>query len=215
MKSGHNSRNELWIPGLIILAGLAFRLWLFSWPLERQIGAFVADDAFYYTQIAHNILAGSGPTFDGQIATNGFHPLWMMCCVFFQIVAGPDPESVLRLMLLSCAFLSALSAVFLLHLCRRFVAPGCRWAAWLACLYWAANPFIAFTEMMGVEAPLALVFTLAAVTAFEHWNKSNSVRTLVLCGVLTGLAFLSRTDTGLLGLIFAAAILMKKRRRRF
>ncbi len=210
MNFGDKKRKQvLAVAVCIIFAGFVFRLWVVSWPLEKQIGTFVADDAFYYSEIARNILAGNGPTFDGEIATNGFHPLWMVFCVGFQAVAGPDPESVLRLMLVFCAILSFICALLLLELCRRFVVPESTWGLWLVSLYCAANPFVIFTELMGVEGPLALAAVLAAVLAFEHWKKNPSAATLVITGIFAGLAFLARTDAGLFGLILAAAILFR------
>ena len=45
--------------------------------IEHIVLRCTSDDAFYYFRIAHNIATGRGVTFDGEILTNGFHPLWM------------------------------------------------------------------------------------------------------------------------------------------
>ena len=42
--------------------------------------SWFADDAFYYLEPANRIVAGQGSTFDGSALTNGYHPLWMLCC---------------------------------------------------------------------------------------------------------------------------------------
>ncbi|HTQ02432.1 MAG TPA: hypothetical protein VMI54_01205 [Polyangiaceae bacterium] len=39
---------------------------------------YAAADTFYYLTIARNMARHGVPSFDGQHATNGFHPLWML-----------------------------------------------------------------------------------------------------------------------------------------
>ena len=41
---------------------------------------FVADDSYFYLQIAQNIVVGHGSTFNQVTSTNGYHPLWMLFC---------------------------------------------------------------------------------------------------------------------------------------
>ena len=51
----------------------------------------VPDDAFYYFQIARNILDGKGSTFDGIYPTNGYHPLWMLVLLpIAALIHNPD-----------------------------------------------------------------------------------------------------------------------------
>lgn len=47
--------------------------------LERNVAALMIDDGFYYHRIAENLASGKGSTFDGIHATNGYHPLWLLC----------------------------------------------------------------------------------------------------------------------------------------
>ena len=39
---------------------------------------YSSDDGFLYFQVARNLAAGHGFTFDGINPTNGFHPLWLL-----------------------------------------------------------------------------------------------------------------------------------------
>jgi len=49
------------------------------------------DDEFYYFQIARNVAAGQGFTFDGVHETNGFQPLWLFLLVpVFGLAPGDD-----------------------------------------------------------------------------------------------------------------------------
>ena len=56
-------------------AGIAFAV---SGPNHFEL---IADDAYYYLKVAHNIATGAGSTFNGIDRTNGYHPLWMAVCV--------------------------------------------------------------------------------------------------------------------------------------
>lgn len=48
---------------------------------------YAEDDFFYYLKIADQILAGHGITFDGEHATNGFHPLWLAVILAVRTMA--------------------------------------------------------------------------------------------------------------------------------
>ncbi len=47
---------------------------------------FPADDGFFYPQIAFNIVHAKGSYFNDLYLTNGYHPLWMACCVFAELI---------------------------------------------------------------------------------------------------------------------------------
>ncbi len=50
---------------------------------------FMADDAFYYFQVARKVAAGLGSTFDGVHVTNGYHPLWLLISTLaFKLAPG-------------------------------------------------------------------------------------------------------------------------------
>ena len=58
-------------------------------PIPIIIDHILYDDCFYYLKVAQNIFLGKGVTFDGEEATNGFHPLWMIASILTQIIATP------------------------------------------------------------------------------------------------------------------------------
>jgi hypothetical protein len=45
---------------------------------ERRAIGYVAADFFYYGVVAEHIATSGLPSFDGEHATNGFHPLWQL-----------------------------------------------------------------------------------------------------------------------------------------
>lgn len=58
------------------------------------------DDAFYYLGVARSIAEGHGSTFAGSIATNGYHPLWLLILVPVTAVVRDPDWLVLSLILL-------------------------------------------------------------------------------------------------------------------
>ncbi len=199
METGERAKRwETRVALAIAAAGTLWRLWLAQGPIDRLVATFVADDAFYYTQIARNWLAGHGPTFDGVAATNGFHPLWMLVSAIAQLVAGPDPESVLRVLLVVSALCSFGTMALVIRWAARRIAPDAPIAAPLAAAFLAFNPFVVGTDLMGVEAPLAAFCGLLALTAQDAFIRAPRAGLAVATGAACGLAFLARTDLGLL-----------------
>ncbi len=76
------SRNALFALFIVgILAYGATLAWhrLTSFDLVNLIFGDVADDAFYYFQIAYHLSEGRFSTFDGGVTrTNGYHPFWLL-----------------------------------------------------------------------------------------------------------------------------------------
>src|SRR5260370_39060918 len=75
------------------LAG--FLLWILMKPFRMgaDLLPYVQADFYYSLQIAQNLAAGHRSTFDGLVATNGYHPLWLLLlstgCFFFTILHRP------------------------------------------------------------------------------------------------------------------------------
>ncbi len=193
----------------IAAAGTLWRFVLASGPLDRLVSTFVADDAFYYTQIARNWLAGHGPTFDGVATTNGFHPLWMVVSVFAQLVAGPDPEVVLRVLLAVSALCSFGTMALVIWWIDRRISPDAQVAAPVATVFLAFNPFLVGIDLMGVEAPLAALCGIVALTAHDAFVRAPRGNFAVAAGVACGFAFLARTDLGLLALLVGLDIVRR------
>ena len=63
----------------ILAYGAGFAWYMLSrFDLINLIRDVIADDAFYYFQIASNLAEGKFSTFDGGITrTNGYHPFWL------------------------------------------------------------------------------------------------------------------------------------------
>ena len=198
---GSTGRRGLWT---LALLGATLRLGLIwtGWCDNRV----VADDAFYYFTIARQFAAGHGATFDGLAPTNGFHPLWLLLLTpVFALTGALRAGSWVGvyLALSLCALLDVASGVLLWRLLRRLGSPrGAQWAA----AVWFLSPVTLLLSLRGMESALNVTLFAAwlwvVVGAFE--DGAPSAPRGVLVGIVTGLAFLARTDNGpLLGLTLA------------
>jgi hypothetical protein len=127
------------------LAGLA--IFILSVCLVGYLpNGIFEDDAYFYFQIARNILDLHQSTFDGISTTNGYHPLWMAI-----LVAAGAP--------LKLAGIQS-SAVY----AASFIAVSC--AVWVLVLSylegWAIllGAVLAIYCGLGMEAPLAALFLI-------------------------------------------------------
>jgi hypothetical protein len=74
--------------GEILVASLMI-YYLLKRPAWGIVGlSNVEDDVYYYVVIARHILAGHGSTFNGLVATNGYHPLWLLVIIAVEAIAG-------------------------------------------------------------------------------------------------------------------------------
>ncbi|NLH50153.1 MAG: hypothetical protein GX444_16360 [Myxococcales bacterium] len=193
-------RNETQKPGLrrefidwgLVGLGLVIRLWIATRPLDRLARVCLADDAFYYLRIAENLLTGHGLTFDGVTATNGFHPLWMLISLPAVLFGGGSPGGA-RLLLILSAFIGAGNIWLGGRVVRRLAGPV---AGTFAAGFWALSPYVFFTELMGVEAPLMLLLVLATFDRYlaARDETAPARRRWLTIGILLGLALLARTD---------------------
>lgn len=149
---------------------------------------FYEDDAFYYFQIARNIVTHHGSSFDGLHLTNGYHPLWMLVIVPLMFLAHGKAFFVL---LQAVVFLCFAATVFLL---RSLFAPSplanlCAGLLGLGYLLLLRG---------GMEITLALPLTLALIhyrlRPGFRWTPLQSL----LHGLLAALIVLSRLDAVLL-----------------
>jgi len=178
-----------------VLAGFVLRLvFIFSGLCDGNV---LADDAYYYFTIAHNIVAGAGPTFDGLAPTNGFHPLYELLLVPVFGVAravSPDPLLPVHAALALCAAFDAATALLLATILGRLGhRSGGTIAAWL----WSLSPVSVLLTLRGLEGAVsafAVCLTLLVLTAPERpWSRPAPA---IRLGLAIGLAFLARTDNG-------------------
>lgn len=164
---------------------------------------FLQDDSFYYLEIADNVARGRGFTFDGEVPTNGFSPLFLLSLVPITAVSGDDLVLPIRLAGVLQTLLALATGLLLHRLGRRLCGPWCG----IALLgTWAVSPyFIAHTvnTMDTGSAALCAVLLLLAHTGCGRGDRGVAEGRRFLSGSLSfgaaaGLALLARIDLGFL-----------------
>jgi hypothetical protein len=177
------------------LERLAAALPLAVWTMIVAGGhRFMADDVYFYLQIADQIVQGHGSTFTGDVPTNGYHPLWMGVCVLLRLVAGASRHGLVRALFVACALLQ-LAAMWQVRALVRGLGARTSWPA-LAVLAYCVT-----VNFPGSEFHLSLVtltWFLSRAVNLDHTPKG-----LALTGVAAGLAMLSRLDN-----VFAVGLTM-------
>lgn len=202
--------------GLLLILGVAACAHLaVAWNdfavLARN--GFLYDDSFYAFQIARNIAAGVGPTFDGVQMTNGFQPLYVFLLVPFFLISRGEPILPVHLALTLSALLAAGSAWMFYRIATRYARAG---AALVATALWALSPVVIRQTANGLETMLALFMLAASVDFYLHRVRdaaAPSRATFARLGLLLGLAVLSRVDLVFLALAMALDYLVLLRAR--
>ena len=188
---------------LCAIAYTAIILFVVSRPLIWLLG-YVADDAFYYLQVARHLAESGRSTFDGVNPTNGYHPGWML---ILTVAAKFVPARILllRAMLLITLIIHALGAGIMKKILERYLRPT---LALAIAAGWLFNPFALRLALCGTEGPLATCMALLAVWLALRLSDMGgaSPRRCALLGVALGAAILSRTDQLLLAFLVLLTI---------
>ena len=180
-----------------IVVGIFFlwRFFLITTLPPEDLVTLTADDSFYYMNIASNIAAGNGVTFDGINKTNGFHPLWQMILVPIFFIS-PDRLLSLRIILIFQIVLYY-STIFIVI---NFFKSRFGFAATLpSVVVFLFSPYSnRFIE--GMETPIQLaLLLLILIYIIKKWAGSPpSVGKDLILGSMIGMLVLARIDSILL-----------------
>lgn len=166
---------------LVVLAAFLFHL---------NPDNFLADDAYFYPQIADHIVQGHGSTFHQYSFTNGYQPLWMAFCIVAAGIAQGDKMLLLHLLGFFQWILFVATVYYLFQITReakiRFFSAG---LAFLTILMLTVGGLRLF------EAHLAIALQMVSLYLFLRlWNSDPSVNALGAASILLGMVFLARTD---------------------
>ena len=197
--------------GISLLVYLAVCFSILRHSVSWLLG-YVADDGFYYLQIARHLAATGHSTFDGLNPTNGYHPGWMLLMTGLARLF-PDRVALLKASLgLEFGFQLATS-LMLLPIMRRLSGPF--WA-WIAAAAWLLNPLPFTLALFGVEAPFAQFAVVVSVWVYlsriaPFLRPGQEFRPpaagLILFGLGLALAFYGRTDQALLAVMAVLLLL--------
>ncbi|MCR9248614.1 MAG: hypothetical protein NXI31_26605 [bacterium] len=206
-------------PTVLATLGTLFLLaWFgpyYTLPLLRLIDDWstlpVADDAFYFLQIARHMADGRGATFDGVHPTSGFQPLWQFVLAGVQWTLRLSPESLVRAAFLLANGLLVLTAWQVAGLLRDAGIDRVRASLIaLALLIWAPCATSYFTLCEASLNGFAFVLTLR--TAGRVIAGQGTARAQYGLGLLLGVLFLARLDNFMLAATIALAIAIRQRR---
>ncbi len=147
--------NALMI-ALAAIALLALSLW--NALSLRGLIQITADDAFYYLEIAQNVIQGKGSTFDGIHLTNGYQPLWLFVLLPIFALFPSGGEIPFRLAFVLQSVLGALSAMVLYRLLRLGFRKTTSLLVSLVWISWGSRYFI--TGMETALYAFVLVITI-------------------------------------------------------
>ncbi len=193
----------------LVFFGLCFSILRHSvfWLL-----GYMADDAFYYLQIARHLAEGGRSTFDGLNPTNGYHPGWMLLMTALARIF-PDRMVLLKASLAAEFGFQFATSLLLRLIVRRLANP--LWG-WFAAAAWLLNPLPFTLALFGVEAPFAqfavalAVWTyLSRLTPFLRPGLSFQppASSLAVFGLSLAFAFYGRTDQALLAAVALVLLL--------
>jgi hypothetical protein len=179
---------------------------------------FFAGDTFYYLDVARHRVAGQGFSFDGQYATNGFHPLWEWLLVglgragivdYTRNAAPLSGVFLLDLLLLTlgAATFCAMATRYLRRplLALLIVAPG---------LFWVMTGFLVpawfatWSYANGMESALALGWFAVAFLLYSEVEAGDWRRAAAL-SVCLGFGVLARLDDVFLAIPVLALALVR------
>ena len=200
---------------LVLAAALAFRLAVVSHDVQDLVvRGPLYDDSFYAFNIARNIAAGYGSTFDQVHPTNGYQPLYVGLLVPLYWLSGDNATVPIYLALVLSAIANVVTGFILYRLVRGFAS---RAAALFGLVLWAFGPAIVRQAVNGLETSIAMMLIAAAlefyITRFRHVPRPGP-RQVVTLGLLLGLATLARVDAVLFGMALAIDAVWVRRRTR-
>jgi hypothetical protein len=178
---------------ILLLIGFGIRFYI-SWiDIEILFQKCLVDDAFFYFGIAKNIAAGKGATFDGSIMTNGFHPIYALLLVPIFWFSTENPEIPVHVALTILSIFNVLTGYVVFLIVRKIAG---RIAGLLGAFLWLFNPFVILIALSGVEAGVAVFFISLCIYVHLQERKGDhvSLPKMILLGLLTALAILSRVD---------------------
>jgi hypothetical protein len=162
------------------------------------------DDFFYYLKIAQNLAHGAGSTFNGIVATNGYHPLWFLVLTLFS--AFTTKPKLILFFLSFCTFASTMGTYFLARaLIRRSQSDEV--------IASALAGYIALYSLHlyrgGMEVILTIPLILAVLLVTQHvdlWKRG--MRQSACLSLLVSAMVLSRLDTLLLASLLLLSLLL-------
>jgi len=179
--------------GAFFVLGLIIRLYISWLDLETLFQKALVDDAFFYLKLAQNIAAGNGVTFDGEVLTNGFNPLYALLLVPVFLVFSSNLDIPIHLALTILSVFNAITGVIIFLIVKEIAG---KFAGLIASFIWFFNPYVIMISLNGVEASIVAFFLSLCIYQYIKMRITGrfSPQSIILLGILTALSILSRVD---------------------
>ncbi len=196
---------------LLLLAYFLVHLMIACRPPSVVMHWYTTDDAFYYFQVAKNIINGKGITFDGIGLSNGFHPLWLLLNLPVFLLTKINVFLPLRVMILISAGLTFAGGVFLFFSLKEIVNIE---TAFLGFLFWIfCWPIQRVITLTGMEAGLNAFMLLFFFWLMAKMDFKRPFH-LLLAGSAAALVLFSRLDNIFFVLLVGVWLAVKGRTQR-
>jgi hypothetical protein len=196
------------VPVCILLVYISLNVVSFWTAQERELLNNYEDDAYFYFEIAKNIVELDQSTFDGHTITNGYHPLWLLILLPLSYFIH-DQFLFLRVLgTLSALASGATTFVGFLYLRNRysFISYSLAAALMLTCT-------IAFGST-GMETTILIPLMTTALlllSRIKPWNtlpeSHNAHKDWLVLGIVLSLVQLARLDAILFNIAVLALML--------
>ena len=187
--------------GLRLLVALHDPLSLQDWPLT--------DDSYYYFNIARNFAHGDGLRHDSFHITTGFQPLFLFLISPVYWLVSDRQAAITGVLIVQIGIGVLLGAA----LYRFAKLLGGAQAGLLAAAIWAVSPFFLRADLSGLETNLSLLMVVLTLTFYLKrfvYGTAATSSTYAVLGLLCGVSFLARVDSGLLAPVLLADILRRE-----
>lgn len=159
---------------------------------DSRLVTYTADDMYYYLKIADNLQQKGVLSFDGEIPTNGFHPLYLgLLRPLFSVVS--DAGNRIRAASLMLVLVDLITALLLYLLMAKLKFPT---GGALLSAIWLCSPFAAHLATNGMESVLAgtgLVMCCLSFVAMR--SEPDKIVPRLFFGFSLAFVFLARTDS--------------------
>jgi hypothetical protein len=196
------------LPRAIIVLAAAVAGSMIALPSSSRVLAegLYADDAFYYFEIAANLVNGHGLTFDTFNPTNGFQVLWLLLLLPVAAVIT-DPDTFVAVVWWMQVLLGGVAAS-LTFILADSLGPKSR--IWIpSAIVISALPFLPLWNggmVNGLETPAFTVALLGSLLLLQNFRVAPSTKsswllttglTLTILGRLDGLLFVVLTGVAI------------------
>jgi len=182
-----SKKNEFRILLFFICIATLWKIFLISKPYQMQLSQFLADDAFYYFQLARNAAEGYIYTADRINHTNGFTFSYFILTTIIAFFIEDTAAFILVVHLVN--IILSVIAVYIIYKALIDFHPFSRWFTLLFLLF---NPYMVFISLMGVDASVQFFFVSLCIYIFNYSIKNSNFSLLFF--IILPLTFLARTD---------------------